>query len=252
MRNPHVDIVHHHAQLIRWQARRPQQHKVLNLRILHFPRAKHGVLEFGNPRPRNLKTNRPRNPLRFFCGSLRLAQIAAIARNHLFRFRRFIVALALLLLVRRVGSPVSQGLAVTRISRPARQNLLPSGAIHFQPLRLKIRSLVPFNSKPLQPFQDAIHKLRPIAFHVGIFDPQQKCATLMPCEKPIEKSGARAANVQISRGRRSESHTRFLRGIHSVNPFMIRKQSILADSPLEIERAQRKQMKRLELVRGYC
>ena len=62
VRNPHVDIVHHHAQLIRWQARRPQQHKVLNLRILHLPRPKYGVLEFGTDGEVLSIEEKPQNP----------------------------------------------------------------------------------------------------------------------------------------------------------------------------------------------
>src|SRR5271155_1381430 len=219
VRDAHINVVHHHAQLISRHAARAQQHKILDVCVLYLTRPKNRVLEFRHARARSLEPDRPRRTFLLFRRAFRIRKIAARARHSLQSLRPLVVPFAFVVLILRRGiipARVSRGLAVASVTRPARQYPLRRGPIHFPALRLKERPLVPLNPQPLQRHQYSIHQFGLVALHVGVFHAQQQCPALVFREKPVEQSSARSAHMQISGRRRRKTHARFLCSTHSV------------------------------------
>src|SRR5205823_10137017 len=75
-----------------------------------------------------------------------------------------------------------------------------------------MRTLVPIKTEPLQPFVNRRHRFLGVARPVGVLDAQNEFAAMMSCEQPIKKRRSRAANMEITSRRRSETDTDF--GIH--------------------------------------
>jgi hypothetical protein len=63
---------------------------------------------------------------------------------------------------------------------------------------LEYRTFVPLNPQPLQPLENSVHQLGPVALDIGVFNSQQQRAAFMPREKPIEKGSAGPSDVQIA------------------------------------------------------
>ena len=59
--------------------------------------------------------------------------------------------------------------------------------------------LVPFETEPAHPLENAGNHLVRRALRVGVFDAENKRAAVMPCEEPVEQRRARPADVQIPR-----------------------------------------------------
>src|SRR5580704_5993667 len=55
--NAHVNVINHDTELISRQSIRPQQNKILDLRILNFARSKNRILKLSYARPRHQTTN---------------------------------------------------------------------------------------------------------------------------------------------------------------------------------------------------
>jgi hypothetical protein len=87
-------------------------------------------------------------------------------------------------------------------------------AIDIKPLGLPIRSVftasvgafVPIEAEPFQIGDELIFEAGFAAVKVGVFDAEDHGSTLLPGEKPIEKSCAGIANVQMAGGRWSETY----------------------------------------------
>ena len=75
------------------------------------------------------------------------------------------------------------------------------------PIRCR-RPLIPIQAEPAQPFEDYIHSFLCIARVVGVFDAKDERAAGVARVEPIEQSGARPANVQITRwaGRKTNTN----------------------------------------------
>ena len=58
--------------------------------------------------------------------------------------------------------------------------------------------------EPAQAVEDRVDRRLGGALPVGVLDPQQIAAAMVPGEQPIEQRGPGAADVQITRGRRRE------------------------------------------------
>src|SRR5271157_2999220 len=79
-----------------------------------------------------------------------------------------------------------------------------------------IRAFVPVETKPLQVFDKLSFEALFAALDVGVLDAQDHDAALLPCEQPVEKRGAGVADVQMSRGRRSEANANLGSSAHSM------------------------------------
>src|SRR5271154_5514391 len=96
VRDAHVDIVHHHAELIGRQAVRAQQDEILDLCVLHLAWAEHRVLKSGYTVTRHAEPDGARNSLALFRGSFDIAEVPARASDLLRGLRTFVVAFPLL------------------------------------------------------------------------------------------------------------------------------------------------------------
>src|SRR5271157_2531000 len=97
-------------------------------------------------------------------------------------------------------------------------------AIEIEAIALTIRrvrsadigTFIPIDAEPLQVFQKLSFEALFAALDIGILDAQDHDAALLPCEQPVEKRGAGVADVQMSRGRRSEANTNLGSSAHSM------------------------------------
>ena len=78
---------------------------------------------------------------------------------------------------------------------------MPAGA-----LELEHRRLVGVEAEPAQPVEDRVDRTLGRALPVGVLDAQQVAAAMVPGEQPVEQRRPRAADVQITGGRRSEAY----------------------------------------------
>ena len=69
--------------------------------------------------------------------------------------------------------------------------------------------LVPVETEPLESFEDGALALVGAARLVRVLDAKQEGAAGLARVQPVEERGARAAHVEISRGRRSEANPRW-------------------------------------------
>ena len=70
-----------------------------------------------------------------------------------------------------------------------------------------VRTFVPIQPEPTQAVINRGRSFFGVARFIGVFDAQNKCAAVMPREKPVEKRRARAADVQITSRRWSKTNT---------------------------------------------
>src|SRR3546814_9487436 len=70
---------------------------------------------------------------------------------------------------------------------------------------LEDRRLVAAQAQPFQPVEYGGDRLFRGAGPVGILDPQQEPAAMMAREQPVEKRGARPADVKKTSGRRRKT-----------------------------------------------
>ncbi len=79
-----------------------------------------------------------------------------------------------------------------------------------------VRAFVPVESKPLQVGNQLIFKARLAAFDIGIFYAKNHGAAMMTGEEPVKQRGAGVADVEMSGGRRGESHANLGVGSHEL------------------------------------
>src|ERR1700691_6254581 len=118
MSDAHIDVVHHHAELIGRQAGRTQEYEVFDFGVLHVSRAEDGIFKMGRARARSAKTNCGWNAFFFFGSALFQRQVAARASDR-FRCPALLVTLPFVLLA-RISIGISGWLAITREPGAAR------------------------------------------------------------------------------------------------------------------------------------
>ena len=121
-------------------------------------------------------------------------ETAAVAERPLLALRRLALGLEFL------------GRGVVVIGMAAGQQLFDGLLIAIQPLRLVVGGertahlgpFVPIDAQPMQAVEDRLQRLLDVPLLVGVVDPQNELAAMLPGEQPIEQRGPDAANVQIS------------------------------------------------------
>ena len=178
----HIDVVDNSAELISGQggpatgaASRAHENKILDFVILHFAGTKHGVFEARGGAQRYAKAYG-----RILIGGGGLT-LAATAANDAPYF-----ALAGGRIVRRVAPGVFLRGAVAEIGGACGEQLIGSGSVTGQALRLEERPFIPVESEPIQSVENAFHQFRPITLNVCVFDSKNKDATAIPGKEPIE------------------------------------------------------------------
>ncbi|KAG0506142.1 MAG: hypothetical protein Udaeo_04770 [Candidatus Udaeobacter sp.] len=76
-------------------------------------------------------------------------------------------------------------------------------------LAADMRTFIPIQAQPFQSFVDGGRRFLGVALHIGVFDTQHEFSTVMPREQPVEKRGARSADVQITGRRGGETNADF-------------------------------------------
>ncbi len=97
-----------------------------------------------------------------------------------------------------IAASVALGRAVAQKSAAVGQKLFSRGLVQRGALRLIKRAFIPIDAEPVKAVDDALDEFRLVALGVSILDAQDHGATLMASKKPVEQSGARAADVQIA------------------------------------------------------
>ena len=66
-------------------------------------------------------------------------------------------------------------------------------------------TFIPIETQPAKSPQYGLGMLGVGSVAIGILDAENEYASVVPREQPVEESGAGAADVKVSRGRRSEA-----------------------------------------------
>ena len=74
--------------------------------------------------------------------------------------------------------------------------LLAEAARVVHAVELEVHGPVPVDPEPAQRLLDLLDRLRDLAARVGVLDPQQALAALLPREEPVEEERAHAADVE--------------------------------------------------------
>ena len=196
VRDVHVEVVHHYAEVVGGHAVGAQDHEVVELRIGERDRPLHQVVPAhvavvgrakadhrrairGRYQPRRLRPLRP--------------PAAVIARLQAFGALRFAHGVQLFL-----GRPA-------RISVPRSNERIAHRLVALEPLHLEERALVPVEAQPLHAVEDRVDRRLGGAFEVGVFHAQHEGALALAGESPRIQRGARAADVEEPRGAGGET-----------------------------------------------
>src|ERR1700683_3062489 len=132
MSDAHIDVVHHHAELIGRQAGRTQEYEVFDFGVLHVSRAEDGIFKMGRARARSAKTNCGWGALFFYGSALCRRQVAARASDRFLCLA--LVVTSPFVLFGRITTGISRWLAITRETGAARQDVLCGCTIHLNAL----------------------------------------------------------------------------------------------------------------------
>ena len=192
VRDAHVMIVDHHREHIGRGAVRAQQDEVVELGIgdLDLPLDEvvdHRLAGLGGLDPHDERL------ARLVGARLAIAPFAVDPEGASFGLRRLAPRRQLIL---------SQ---ITAIGRPARNQFVRDFGVALLELRLKIRLAVAFDPEPRQPVEDRVDRRLGRALGVGVLDPQQILAAMMPREQPVEQGRPRPADVEETRRRGGEA-----------------------------------------------
>src|SRR6185369_9836079 len=194
--NAHIYIVGDHAQMICGNAVGAQQYEIFQFGVGKLNATENGILESCAAGLGDGKANG--------CGFSRGAPPGAfLARN----------LSAGALVTRRAAFGGSSRATLLELSFGAKTIVSVSGgqqfgralAIHFQPLSLMVRTLVPVEAEPAHALQNPLDHLGRRALEVGVFNAQDKRAAVMTSEQPVKQRGTGAAYVQIACGRGCEA-----------------------------------------------
>ena len=184
MGDAHIMVVHHDRQHIGRRAVGTQQHQIVKLRIVGADAALHRVIYHRLTTLRRFEAHHKRRAV-----AVLVAARAVITRRLAGGARRLAHRLYFL---RRAGAFI--GFAF--VQKPL-GNLDMAGRV----LVLEQRRFIGIKAEPGHAVENGINGLLGRAGAVSILDAQQKSAAVMARKSPVEKSRARAANVQKA-GRR--------------------------------------------------
>ena len=190
VRNAHVAIVHHDAEVVRGRAVRARDDEVVELRVLERDRPVDQVIDHHRALERIAEAHHRRH------ARARLPAIAAAAG-----IARLLLARELLL-AQRIELLLG-AVAVIRMSRG--QHVADHGAIAVEALRLVVRALVGGESEPRHALEDHPHRLLGGALAIGILDAQHEPAAGPARVEPAVKRRADAPHVEHAGGARGKS-----------------------------------------------
>ena len=90
---------------------------------------------------------------------------------------------------------------IAAIGMPGIEQLLGNRCVAIGPGKLERRRFIAHQAEPFEAVEDRRNRRFGGAGAVGVLDPQQVFAAMMPREQPVEQGGARAADMQVAGGR---------------------------------------------------
>ena len=198
MRDPHRDVIAHHSEVVDRSAVAPEDHEVVEVPPLEADTAVHrvvpGDLIVLEQEADGERRTRP-EPL-LDLGGRESAAAPVVAERAAGRLSAGALGVQLL-----PGAEAAVGLSL-------RQQALGIGPVAGAVLALEERPLVPGDPQPAEPVEDDAGVALGAALAVGVLDTKHECAAGVPGVEPVEQRGARAADVQVSRGGGSEADAR--------------------------------------------
>ena len=97
------------------------------------------------------------------------------------------------------------GRGVALVGMALVEQLLCNLRMTLRPVGLEQGRRVVVETEPIQPVDDLVDGILRGSLAIGVFDPQQRLAAMMAGKEPVEQRSARAADVEISCGRRREA-----------------------------------------------
>src|SRR3989449_621517 len=192
VRDPHRDVVHDDAEVVRGRAVRADEDPVVEPTVVERDRAVDQVVHDRRARVRDPEAERPGIQ----------AAVAAPPR------------VAESLLARLGGPPLALqelGRAVAVVGAARGAQSLGVVTVDRKPLGLAVarrrRPLVPVEAEPLEGLEDRGDVLVGRARTVGVLDPEDEGPAVVARVEPVEQRGARAPDVEVSRRARLEAHT---------------------------------------------
>ena len=161
VRDAHVDVIDHDAELIGGHAVGAEQDEIFDGFVLHFVRAEDGVFEFCGAGARHFEADREGDSCGIFFGALCVGEIAARAGSSFetfyFRVRGllcggnvFLRFFVFGIVGRVIAAGVRGAFAVAGEAVSFGENALRGGGVHFGALRLEEGAFVPLEAEPLQ------------------------------------------------------------------------------------------------------
>ncbi|EIM03453.1 hypothetical protein UU5_00600 [Rhodanobacter sp. 115] len=187
----HVDVVHHHGEVVGGPAIGTEDHQVIQLAVGELDATLHLVLEHHRAFLRIAEADHPVRVLTE--GFVAVAVIAVVAR--LLALRHGGLAHRLDLFLGLIG--------VVRLALG--QQLFGHFPVAGQAMGLVHRGLVGIQVQPVHRIQDGLHRFLGGAFAIGILDAQHELATTPPRLQPAIQCGACATDVQETGGAGGET-----------------------------------------------
>ena len=188
----HVDVVHHHREVVGRMAVRAEDHQVVQLAVGDLDQALDLVVPHHRAVQRVLQPDHPVGVVAARFVQLRLA--AALAPGA-------VVARLLALLHRRRAHGIQffPGL-VGAVGLAGCEQVVGHFAIPLQPVGLVERALVIIQAQPVHRLQDRVDRGLGAALAVGVLDPQHELPAVAACGQPAVQRGAGAADMQVAGG----------------------------------------------------
>jgi hypothetical protein len=192
VRDAHVGVVHHHAEVVGRRAVRARDDEVVEFLVLERHRAVDHVLDDGRALFRVLEAH---HGLATRGGPRALAVAAAAVVARLFLARLLIGAHDVQLFLG----------AVAVIGRAGLDHLRDDFLVPVETLRLVERPLIVLQSQPLHAFEDDLHRLGRGALEVRVLDAQDELPLHAAGVEPAEQRRAHTSYMEHARGAGSEA-----------------------------------------------
>src|SRR6267142_2112628 len=196
VRDAHVEVVHHHAEVVGRNAVGAQQHEIVQLRVRHRDRTLDDVVKNNVAFVRIAEAHHWR-PVRRRDepGRLRALRAPAPVVAGLLAARTLALAHRVELFL---GRPATVGL-------PLLDQSVGDFLVASEPLHLKERTFVPVEPEPAHGVENRLHRSVGGALEVGVLDAQDEFAAVFLRVRPGEERGAGSADVEVAGGAGGEA-----------------------------------------------
>jgi len=191
VRDPHVVVVDHHAEVVDGHAVRAHDDEVVQIDVPEHDPALHVVVDDGLTLERGAEAERVGGAAG---GRRRALTAGAVVGGRPTRSERRLPARLELL-----------GRAPAAIDGSGGEQRLGARSVEVQALALMVRTLVPGEAEPAEALEDGARRLLARALAVGVLDAQHEGAAVVAREEVAEERGADASDVERAAGTRREA-----------------------------------------------